>query len=65
MQKVVYFSSIVLVILFVVVLFPISATSLNKPVYKSKYCEEKMIALTFDDGPHPKKTEEILNVLKK
>lgn len=27
--------------------------------------DKKMIALTFDDGPHPKETNEVLNVLKK
>ena len=27
--------------------------------------EENMIALTFDDGPHPRYTYEILNILKK
>ena len=46
-------------------ILPVSAINVNKPVYKSKCCEEKKIALTFDDGPHPKKTEEILNILKK
>lgn len=42
-----------------------SAQEINYPVYKSKSNEEKKIALTFDDGPHPKKTQEIINVLEK
>jgi polysaccharide deacetylase family sporulation protein PdaB len=39
--------------------------AINKPVYKSKTNEVTKIALTFDDGPHPKKTKEILEILKK
>lgn len=27
--------------------------------------EEKVVALTFDDGPHPKYTEQVLNLLEK
>ena len=27
------------------------------------YPDEKKIAITFDDGPHPRKTEKILNIL--
>ena len=42
-----------------------SAQEMNYPVYKSKSNEEKKIALTFDDGPHPKKTQEIIKVLEK
>lgn len=34
-------------------------------VYVHKSNDSKMISLTFDDGPHPKKTQEILKVLKK
>ena len=33
------------------------------PVYTMGDTTEHMIALTFDDGPHPEKTPEILNVL--
>lgn len=33
-------------------------------VYYSAPCTEKLIALTFDDGPHKYRTEEILDVLK-
>lgn len=55
-----------LIISFCFILSPIvSATEINYPVYKSKSNEEKKIALTFDDGPHPKKTKEIIKILEK
>ena len=38
--------------------------SQNCPVYTIGATDEHMIALTFDDGPHPEKTPEILDVLK-
>ena len=34
-------------------------------IYVHKTNDENRISLTFDDGPHPKKTKEILEVLKK
>ena len=34
-------------------------------VYCRSSCREKQIALTFDDGPHPRYTREILSILKK
>ena len=34
-------------------------------IYVHRNTDEKTIALTFDDGPHPHKTEKILEVLKK
>ena len=37
----------------------------NVPVYNCNAKEKRKIALTFDDGPHPRKTPEILKVLKK
>lgn len=37
----------------------------NKPVYNSNVNESKKIALTFDDGPHPRNTPEILKILNK
>ena len=33
-------------------------------VYSQVCTDEKVLALTFDDGPHPKYTEEILDILK-
>ncbi len=37
----------------------------NDIFFKNGSREEKLIALTFDDGPHPKETHEILDVLDK
>ena len=37
-----------------------SQAAANKPVYNSNVNEGKKIALTFDDGPHPRNTPEIL-----
>ena len=37
----------------------------NVPVYRCSTNSENKIALTFDDGPHPKITHDILDVLKK
>lgn len=34
-------------------------------VYYSAVCDEMTVALTFDDGPHKYRTDEILDVLKK
>lgn len=34
-------------------------------IYVHKRTDQKTIALTFDDGPHPEKTEKILEVLDK
>ena len=37
----------------------------KKAVYSSNSSEKVKIALTFDDGPHPKNTEKILDILDK
>ncbi len=42
---------------------PVSAEEELADVYFSKENESKKIALTFDDGPHYKYTEEILDIL--
>lgn len=34
-------------------------------VYSCAETDEKIVALTFDDGPHPKYTDEILDILEK
>ncbi len=39
------------------------AAQLQRPVYSSNCKETKKIALTFDDGPHPRITQEILSIL--
>lgn len=41
-----------------------SAASSAEPVYRVE-TEQKVVAITFDDGPHPKKTAKILAVLEK
>ena len=43
--------------------FAIDTDKVN--IYKSVPQAKKMIALTFDDGPHPRYTEQILDILKK
>ena len=37
----------------------------NKVVFKSNTNNQMKIAITFDDGPHPKNTKKILDVLEK
>ena len=41
------------------------ATGVNKPVYNSNVKATQKIAITFDDGPHPRNTPEILKILDK
>jgi len=42
---------------------PVSASGREDVVY-SWHCADKRIALTFDDGPHPTQTPEILDILR-
>lgn len=66
-------SKVKYILLFMVTLFiiilnsqNISSLTENKDIFfKNGSRKEKMIALTFDDGPHPKETHEILDVLCK
>ena len=44
---------------------PIQAEPLKHRVFYHGSREEKVIALTFDDGPHPRYTTEILAILEK
>ena len=44
--------------------FSLSATS-DQPVIRSGDPNSRKIALTFDDGPHPYKTDAVLNILEK
>lgn len=46
-------------------LVPTEATEQAKNVYHCSHTDEKVIALTFDDGPHPRYTREILALLDK
>ena len=53
-------------ILLILTLFlTFSASAENKFVFRSNANNQNKIAITFDDGPHPKKTREILEILKK
>jgi len=63
MKKIFYFIIVVLIIL--IALKEVASALDDKMIYKSVNNEEMKIALTFDDGPHPKQTQEILNILKK
>ena len=36
----------------------------NLILTSTAFAEEKMVALTFDDGPHPRYTEQLLDGLK-
>ena len=42
---------------------PILALEQVKNVYHCSHTKEKVVALTFDDGPHPRYTKEILKLL--
>lgn len=57
-----------MITLFIIILNYQGVSSLvenNDIFFKNGSREEKIIALTFDDGPHPKETHEILDVLDK
>lgn len=41
------------------------AAALGKVIYSGASTDSKRVALTFDDGPHPSKTERILDILRK
>ncbi len=63
MRKVV--SAILSVIILLLTLPGEAKATDKKPVYNSNVNESKKIALTFDDGPHPRNTPEILKILNK
>jgi len=44
---------------------PVFSDKSSDPVYSHRENDKMMIALTFDDGPHPRYTPEILDILKK
>ena len=54
---------LIILLLFVVPFVASASYPHNKTVYNSNVCNEKVIALTFDDGPHPRLTNQILDVL--
>ena len=45
--------------------FKFSTNAENQLVFKSNSNNQNKIAITFDDGPHPRKTKEILDILEK
>ena len=53
-----------IIILCITVVLLLSMTNENKTVYSSNSKNHNQIALTFDDGPHPKITPKILDLLK-
>ena len=55
---------IALILAVLVAAFPVNAQEGNRAVYSSNSKEKKKIALTFDDGPHPKNTPKILSILE-
>ena len=48
-----------------VILLQFSASAENQVVFKSNLNDQMKIAITFDDGPHPKNSKKILDVLEK
>ena len=55
---------VVLILLVLIRLLTFSSSAEVK-VYRSVSTEKKQIALTFDDGPHPTLTHEILDILER
>lgn len=60
-MKKIFFVSIALILL---TSTTFSANVKSKPVYYCNRSNSNRIAITFDDGPHPKHTPEILDILK-
>lgn len=56
-----------LITLFLMVsMVSVTALSKNEEIFiKNGPRDKKKLAITFDDGPHPKETEQVLDVLKK
>ena len=65
MQGLVRFFNVIIAALLVLCLIfnAVNAEKFNVPVYNSNVKQGKKIALTFDDGPHPKNTGKILDIL--
>ena len=59
---------LIFVLAFVMICFPFANTASAASQYGNVYCRNgsnhKKIALTFDDGPHPRYTKEILSILE-
>lgn len=56
---------ILVFILFLLVFIPFISAADEKMIYKSVSNRDMKIALSFDDGPHPEQTEDILSILNK
>ena len=54
---------LILFLIFSIFTVSVSATQKAQNVYHSSHTDEKVLALTFDDGPHPRYTKEILKLL--
>lgn len=56
-----------IIVFLLILLIPLKVVfALDDDVFiKSGSRDKKLIALTFDDGPHPKETNQVLDVLKK
>jgi peptidoglycan/xylan/chitin deacetylase (PgdA/CDA1 family) len=50
--------------LLMICLLPVSAESITAKVYSKKRDKAGKVALTFDDGPHPRYTPQIISILK-
>ncbi|OKL36958.1 chitooligosaccharide deacetylase [Domibacillus mangrovi] len=72
MQKIISFSLLSLLLPLIHPLDSVYSQQLDRPYYERKGdiiwdipMKKKMVAITFDDGPHPIYTPQILDVLKK
>lgn len=54
-----------LCLIIIVTSFPVFASKSSSNEYYFKRNDQNKIALTFDDGPHPKQTYKILDILEK
>ncbi len=65
MKKLAFISTIftALILAFSVSISALAPPSRDGVIFSGKISSEKKIALTFDDGPHPKKTPQILDIL--
>lgn len=65
-RKIIYALSIVLIIVVLIPGIKNTYGQNNEEIFiRNGSRNEKYLALTFDDGPHPKETDEVLDVLKK
>jgi peptidoglycan/xylan/chitin deacetylase (PgdA/CDA1 family) len=54
-----------LIVFLVIIFLVISEKNLNEGIVYSIHTRKKVVALTFDDGPHPVYTNQLLDILKK